>query len=541
MKFNCAMQVFVLAVFAQLCSGREVEDASGLRGSFRASAGPARRAILDELEEVLGRSHREETEHQLHKLEEELNVTFKALAKNDQGAIDAPSARYALHRFFVQRYGWQIKGLETEGGTWDSESPVQAMGDRVPEEMRELFEERLGHSGLTLHELAVVAATMDRMLHIDVSRKLHGIYLDEKIPQDSLVNSEYAIEIMYFYIAKFFMLLPPGAPAKSFGIVRLPRSHHDLLVQSMDKIVPDSPFTRQYSLDLIAKVLAVFGEQIGHLENRQCQAMKAALVKLEHRPGSGRVRLGDFFQKKDANFEFGESAEFLRAAGALDESNPEDPKVMIPNYLTSSSNCLSPSDYFEICCFDDCEELMDQIEAKLEAPVALPEEIVSVVSPLSSRPLPAQLVDLLQQAARHHGGLVPIHGRLFAQWMHQAYPRQCNHPRSTQDKQQASYSGTPEAAMMASAKEKALYAKVARAMEVSDNQDTPAEEYVPLSLWTMDEQLVSTKAHQPYARLVFMREILAHAFLGVGGMGAIKLFFFFNGHRSMKSNNMKLM
>jgi len=531
----CLMQVFVLAVFAQLCSGREVKDGSGLRGSFRASAGPARRAILEQLEEVLGRTHREETEQQLHKLEGELNVTFKALAKNDRGAIDAPSVRYALHRFFVQRYGWQIKGLETDGGTWDSESPIQAMGNRVPKEMRELFEERLGGSGLSLHELAVVAATMDRMLHADVSMQLHLIYQEENIPEDEIVGFELAKGIMSFYIAKFFLVLPPGVNLNA-NQVRLPAVHHELLTHIIYKFVPETPNDKQYSRDVIAKVLASFGEQIGRIENQQCQAMKGELVKLEHRPGSGRVRLGDFFHERNTNFEFGESPALLRAAGVLDESNPEDPKVMIPNYLSSSMNCLSPSDYFEICCFDECEELMDQIEAKLESPVASPEEIVSVVSLLSNRSLPAQLVDMLQQAARHHGGLVPLHGRLFAQWMHQAYPRQCNHPRSTHDKQQARYGAV--AAMMASDEEKAMYAKVARAMEVSDNQETLAEEYVPRSLWTMDEQLVSTKAHQPYARWLAMREVLTHCVLGFGGMGAIKLFFFV---RSMKRNSMKLL
>jgi len=365
--------------------------------------------------------------------------------------------------------------------------------------------------------------------------QLHLIYQEENIPKDELVSFELAKGIMSFYIAKFFLVLPPGVSLNA-NQVRLPTVHHELLTHIIYKFVPETPNDKQYSRDVIAKVLASFGEQIGHIENQQCQAMKGELVKLEHRPGSGRVRLGDFFQERNTNFEFGESPALLRAAGVLDESNPEDPKVMIPNYLTSSMNCLSPSDYFEICCFDECEKLMDQIEAKLESPVASPEEIVSVVSPLSNRSLPAQLIDMLQQAARHHGGLVPLHGRLFAQWMHQAYPRQCNHPRSTHDKQQARYGAV--AAMMASDEEKAMYAKVARAMEVSDRQETLAEEYVPRSLWTMDEQLVSTKAHQPYARWLAMREVLTHCVLGFGGMGAIKLFFFV---RSMKRNSMKLL
>merc|ERR1719401_513089 len=34
----------------------------------------------------------------------------------------------------------------------------------------------------------------------------------------------------------------------------------------------------------------------------------------------------------------------------------------------------------------------------------------------------------LEEIAAHHGGTVPFHGRLFAQWMHHAYPRECSYP-----------------------------------------------------------------------------------------------------------------
>merc|ERR1712083_252700 len=45
-----------------------------------------------------------------------------------------------------------------------------------------------------------------------------------------------------------------------------------------------------------------------------------------------------------------------------------------------------------------------------------------------NRSLPAWLLGRLEEVATHHGGLVPLHGRLFAQWMHHAYPRECRYP-----------------------------------------------------------------------------------------------------------------
>merc|ERR1739848_234658 len=44
------------------------------------------------------------------------------------------------------------------------------------------------------------------------------------------------------------------------------------------------------------------------------------------------------------------------------------------------------------------------------------------------RSLPAPLLFRLNEIAENHGGKVPLHGRLFAQWMHHAFPRECPFP-----------------------------------------------------------------------------------------------------------------
>merc|ERR1740121_3223966 len=56
----------------------------------------------------------------------------------------------------------------------------------------------------------------------------------------------------------------------------------------------------------------------------------------------------------------------------------------------------------------------------------LPSESVS-----APRELPAQLLARLGEIAAHHGGEVPLHGRLFAQWMHHAYPLECMYPHES--------------------------------------------------------------------------------------------------------------
>merc|ERR1719375_1530747 len=37
-------------------------------------------------------------------------------------------------------------------------------------------------------------------------------------------------------------------------------------------------------------------------------------------------------------------------------------------------------------------------------------------------------LDRLEEIASHHGGSVPLHGRLFSQWLHHAFPRECPYP-----------------------------------------------------------------------------------------------------------------
>merc|ERR1719188_1712919 len=77
---------------------------------------------------------------------------------------------------------------------------------------------------------------------------------------------------------------------------------------------------------------------------------------------------------------------------------------------------------------------MQHLERDIAAPSAAPARIAEVVSALHSdtvdapRNLSAALLDRLQGIGKLHGGSVPLHGRLFAQWMHHAYPRECPFP-----------------------------------------------------------------------------------------------------------------
>merc|ERR1740121_2572409 len=131
---------------------------------------------------------------------------------------------------------------------------------------------------------------------------------------------------------------------------------------------------------------------------------------------TGRVPLAKFYGAGMANkWKFWEPKEYLQHAGALDESDSKRPAVIIPNYVYGMNNCLASSSFFAVCCTNKCERLIGHLERLLEAPSA-------------PRQRPAALHVRLAEIAEHHGGEVPLHGRLFSQWLHHAYPRECPFP-----------------------------------------------------------------------------------------------------------------
>eukprot|EP00930_Biecheleria_cincta_P013900 TRINITY_DN12180_c0_g1_i1.p1 TRINITY_DN12180_c0_g1~~TRINITY_DN12180_c0_g1_i1.p1 ORF type:complete len:529 (+),score=94.93 TRINITY_DN12180_c0_g1_i1:111-1697(+) len=502
----------VVVVMAQLSGAFRKK----VRGAVRSSTEP--KALLVELEQALGTE--EWALHDLHEIEEHLKDTFKALPKNGRGAVEAPSARYALHRFFIQQYGWMVKGLGTNG-TWDAESPVMAMGDGVPAGIRELFEDRLCNYGLNLHELAVLAATMNKMFEWDVERRLRIVYTGMGYETNAHLTFQAALhDVMLTYMA----VLVSGPVLEELTVENVKTAVSDMrrmfpraaqAEQLLNKIANEvAAGKNRLGFDLVLTILIELGQKIGALEDTECQAMKNLLVSAEHREGSGRVRLGTFYT---LSHHFSESAEYLRAVGVLDESDPEDPKVLIPNYLANPSNCVTPSGQYSVCCFDECEDLMDQIEKELAAPMGTPDKIISIVSSLgsSNATLSPNLLQLLVDVAGHHDGMIPIHGRLLSQWLHQTYPRECQFPHATGVAARSSSDMEVSSAAFA---DRIKYLALASQSKTRNSTETNAP------MWTMHEELVDKKTFDKHIRRVsFTEDLLLFGTVGFVGFMLAKM------------------
>merc|ERR1719343_118724 len=211
---------------------------------------------------------------------------------------------------------------------------------------------------------------------------------------------------------------------------------------------------------------------------------------------SGRVPLASFYKSGFAlEWDFWEPKEYLQHAGTLDESDPAHPTLIIPNYANGMSNCLASSSFFAVCCTNKCEYLVGHLERELAAPSAQPQRIAALVALLPSdtvdapRELSASLLARLQEIAAYHSGEVPLHGRLFAQWLHHAYPRECPFPHVDGEKNPL----TPEAWAAQAGRDYALSEDEMRS-SIREGLLWPQSRSEELP-WSATEELMATHRH----------------------------------------------
>lgn len=393
------------------------------------------REMLHAIEELISAEHREATERRLAPLEALLMPTLAAMPKNEHGRYGHKSARYALHRLFVQRHAWFVKGVELDGD-WGNAAPLKMLEGNVPEILQNRFEDRLGSHGLTSHDIAVVAATLENLAHVEAIERLEAVYKFLGVDFASH-STEQADSLLDTYMAVYITDLNI-AELKNRGIS--PEGVLEAAEQAYPEWAEVVPFVRRmrkealgdayrYSFANMTDVVALIGEKYGRWQAEECVDLKKKLFAIED-DGTGRVSLTKFYDHalNHGQWQFSESASYLRSLGALDESKPLKPRVIVTNYILAPANCVASSKYYSVCCHDGCEDLLSNFEREIRAPVAEPARIAEIAKLNGTERARQQLRLRLDEIAADNGGFVPLHGRLFAQWMHHAYPRECPYP-----------------------------------------------------------------------------------------------------------------
>jgi len=438
------MAFIALLALASVAPTAAQAPPAAIQFSFRGSG----QMKEEDIKEALGfeiKSGGERLEH----FQKELNTMFTSLPKNADGLVGHQLVRYALHRYFLHRHGWFIRGLEPGNSSWtplrrpDGSLPPAFVKEWVPTFLQNSIERRGGDHGMDLRDMAIMAATLEDLVHKEVETRLKMVYDVHLKPVDEIMPREQADEVLSTYLMTF--LLANNLTAKSREQLMLKRQLfakkykgydvvHEWFVGTTAERLGNAS---QADFKLVSEVVHDVGEKFHTFNDIECDDLRSTLRSVESRK-PGRVRLSAFYNMtRFTHWRFTEKAEYLKTLGALDDTDPRNPSVIIANYVMARPNCLEASNLYAVCCRNSCEDLISHLEREIGVEKATPAWIAELVAALPSetvkapRELSPTLLERLDQIALHHGGEVPLHGRLFSQWMHHAYPRECPFPHET--------------------------------------------------------------------------------------------------------------
>lgn len=384
-------------------------------------------------------------------VEESLRDSYEAFPKDAKGNLPPHSALPALARaYFAKEHGWLIRGLESPGapiiapgesyreatqghGAGDLYE-VHALQDKAPELAAALKEAALSpvasSRGMSLADISQTVAALEQILLEESVGLLRAAYVLNELENDmdrvpAPITVEDAHEVLLSYLLLFRHGLPHDLEDAKKHLqmkLRARKTSEWKGMQSFEAQALNSSGKLAWT-DLKERVM-LLAKLYGRWQNRECEDMKSTLVKMGD---SGRVKLNDFHgSPKYPQYQFTEKEEYLQQAGILEEENGEK-YVLIANYLLGASNCIASSEYFAVCCLNECETLLNHFEASFQMPGAALEQVQHLASELN-----ASAVSELSSAA-DASGVVVWHSPAFRRWLHRAFPLQCPRPTALED------------------------------------------------------------------------------------------------------------
>lgn len=379
-------------------------------------------------------------------MEDGLMHMFVALPRDEEGRFSHDTVRYALHRFFTHKYGWFIRGLEpTADAKHGSENPggKEEAKEWVPSFLQDEFEHHFHRAGSDRESLVALGMAIQDLVRTEVGKRLEAAYQMHNFSQHASLSLEEATNLIDTYYVGFlnsgkFSASSPVEVRKKRGVFW---SHYDHAAEAQEWL---ANFMKEHtesdtaiSFEELQNVAFAIGEEYVDFNNLECKDLKKELRSLEGKK-PGRVRLSAFYLKgMHSHWAFTEKKEYLRDLGVLDESDPEQPSVIIANYAMSRSNCLDASKLYTICCQNECEEILSYLEMFVGMPSATVEHMSTAVTSMkldgieTMVSIPQHLQQRLEEIAAQNGDHIPLHGRLFGQWLHHAFPLNCPYPHET--------------------------------------------------------------------------------------------------------------
>eukprot|EP00928_Gymnodinium_smaydae_P025118 TRINITY_DN20112_c0_g3_i1.p1 TRINITY_DN20112_c0_g3~~TRINITY_DN20112_c0_g3_i1.p1 ORF type:complete len:604 (-),score=100.21 TRINITY_DN20112_c0_g3_i1:117-1928(-) len=379
-----------------------------------------------------------------------LRVTFVALPKDQDGRLSPPMARYALHRYFRQTFGWFLRGLQ----------PADVAMAHIRNSTREwipgyieglLAQNSADRSsdGLDLNDLAIFAATIDALVNKETGQRIEDILSVLNVTKTDAIAEDVAECVLRCHVvmlakedmtdadknntAMNFVRLSQGCGQES-AVAKYLHNRQDLMKFSTTAIAHVGAVR---DLAAVVKAARVVEKSMHDYTDQQCHGLRNVLRSLERKNEPGYVPLDAYWaQKRYSHWEFIETKEFLQYEGVYDNTTFAAPRIITANYIESRMNCNEVSNMYAACCRSECNDLLQELELALEKPYGSPAAIGAAISRRSldtmhtSQELPASLLKKLAGIAQTNNGIVALHSHAFELWMHLAFPRQCAKPTS---------------------------------------------------------------------------------------------------------------
>lgn len=446
-------------------------------------------------------------------IEKVLTPMWRALQKNQWDRVEWRMLRYVTHRYFMKRSSLLIRGFEPTRRVNESDlGDIGVLSKQAPSLVEMIFEGKEQTKGFSLEDAVTFIATLEQVIFDSESGLLETAYRQQRKPLDEDLSHSELSDVVESYLVHW---LAEGDTSTARILLRnrtllgqaLP--NWDALNHFANGMVKSLEFSRQrapqsgharaamthrYAFDDAHQAVGSITNSFASFWEAQCQDIKTSLIAFD-KTSTGRISLSDFYgANADGEWRFGESEQYLRELGALDESSSwRGPQVIISNYLLGASNCIVTAPHYLICCVNECEHIIHEIEDTVRAPIARPDKILSIVMNMSSfedEPprIDRALKSQLHRLAETHGGKVPLHGRLFNQWLHYVFPRECPFPHKTGAASSASVSEFGGASF-ASKEEIRTYAGTRTNISSTQIDSVSAEQW--MSQWSEEEELLT--------------------------------------------------
>jgi len=468
---------------------------------------------------VLG--SREVDRARLHEIKQRVLPMWRSLPTNEQGRVDRRSLRYGLHRYFMDLYSISIVGLEPLQVSSEHDE-VLLLSQNLPSYVKTEMEGKAASSGFSLDDAVVMIATIERLVTDTDHQMLEDAVNSLKNNATETFTLATAHEILERFMIRFLLGDDPQSVAEleadrplleesiedwpaisDFLKGQLRSFQHDAFTSTASAASYDwNPFKHEFSLADVDVVADSVTTSFGKYWATECRRTKQLLIDMD-RTNTGRVTLADFYgAAMNGEWRFSESKEYLRQMGALDETSSwQGPKIVITNYIQASSNCIVSAPHYRVCCANECETILSELESAIEAPLATPAKVWEVLREHESADYAVRLSASLERqlgeiAKSSPGGLLPLHGRLFAQWLHYAFPHECPFPHKTGTTTALSPTEFGDAYLASEADMQG------EAVPLSTRDNQTEEEPEWMSQWSHEEELLSeaTHLHAPWER-----------------------------------------